>query len=102
MVPNGKNFEKSGPRRFRRVLPSPIKSTSKIPKFAWVFSLAFFPLGLGGVFLSALDLPQGFSSRHWQMVDGIVLSSVLEKKFLSPNQPEIRYEYTVNGHNFVS
>jgi hypothetical protein len=73
----------------------------KRPPF-WVFSLAFFPLGLGGVALSLSSLFHAHHSSTWPSVPGIVLSSEISTRLVGASQPEVRYSYAINGAPYVS
>jgi hypothetical protein len=69
---------------------------------AWIFALAFFPLGLGGIAVGGSGILHGYKSRHWPVAPGVVLSSQLLPRFLVPDQPSIRYSYSFDGHSYVS
>jgi hypothetical protein len=79
------------------VKPDPSSRTAGL-----IFSLAFFPLGLGGVALGLSDVIQGYKSLAWQPTPAVVLTSTLTASTLSPAQPTIRYRYTFDGSPYVS
>lgn len=79
-----------------------MKSDSESRTAGLIFSLAFFPLGLGGVALGLADVLQGYKSEAWKPVPAVVLTSTLTRSVLSPQQPTVRYQYTFDGHPYVS
>lgn len=67
-----------------------------------ILSFSMFPLGLGAVVLGMVDIAQGVRSNRWIEARGTILSSRLVEQRLGPAQPEVRYEFSVNGAPRVS
>lgn len=68
----------------------------------WVFTFALFPMGLGALIPSTLDVLAARRLARLPVVKGIVLSSKRSPRLLGPAQPDIRYSYEVGGRPYVS
>jgi len=74
--------------------------------FAQLIGMLFAALGAGIVVWSLGSLVQVFGSRKWETTEGVVSVSDLQRSRDSDGglmyRPEISYQYTVRGRDFVA
>ena len=74
--------------------------------FAQLIGMFFVAIGAGIVLWALWNLVQAIGSRNWKTTEGIVLVSELQRS-RDPDgglmyRPEISYQYTADGHEFVA